>query len=660
MQPTCVICNLKKGKKVSVKNRSYFESINLGLHVDIAPFRIGQKGAFNCIVEKVMDHAQTVSIVLPTRYGKSDVIRSTAIELIERGVADGCLIAAPCKFLRNQLTKKKKVDEMVNRYTITTSRPISYDVLENFRLPVCQNNEYFVALTTQMLALQADKICKYIEQYVKKSGKPFLVYIDESHASSDANTWGSVVPKINAAGGIVILCTATPYRDDGKIIPGFNCVVENKREKTRYVPRKHDEDQTKYWVDIYKDIEGDMRLDADYDYSFKSAWAEGDVICKVARREFDVVIKIPSGKPDNSDKEIKISEMTPTECSKYFGRVVRDEKVISGGIDILLERLYDYRLSEPSAQAIIFCGNDIDNAEDGHAKDIQTNINCKDAKLRVIIATSNQDSSDDLIKKFGEGHGDILIVKQMASLGLDIPPIKIGLDLSAVRTLAAFIQRMMRTATMWGKNQVAHLIIPSDVKGQALWEGFIKENGGDMTQHQTKLIDSLEKDKKEKDANKKDFEVVRTEPVILSDNSGIGYSESSDYEDFVKPLIIAMPKIQAVYSDHELVPHGKQIGKDALKRLSIKSKEPTRDIAEQRVLLKNKIEKFRNDIASQKFNYSIKKEKWIAENKECLNRAKKANGVNLRTKLSDIANIEVLVKIKDFLEREKNLNSVVS
>jgi len=68
--------------------------------LDIVPFRIGQKGAFNCIVEKVLDKEQTISIVLPTRYGKSDIIRATAIELQERGAASGCLVAAPCKFLR--------------------------------------------------------------------------------------------------------------------------------------------------------------------------------------------------------------------------------------------------------------------------------------------------------------------------------------------------------------------------------------------------------------------------------------------------------------------------------------------------------------------------------------------------------------------------------
>lgn len=661
MQPLCPTCNLKKGKKVlSPKNRSYYESLNLGIHVDIAPFRIGQKGAFNCIVEKVIDRSPTISIVLPTRYGKSDVIRASAIELIERGVASGVLIAAPCKFLRDQLTYKKKIDEMAVRYTIATNRPICYDVLDNFRFPIFQNQEYFVSLTTQMLSTNADQICAYIKQYIDNTGKAFLVYIDESHSQSDANTWGAVVPKINAAGGIVILCTATPYRDDGKKIPGFNCIIANQREKMRSVPRQH-EDPNKYWVDIYKDIEGDLRLEADYEYTFKSAWAEGNVICKVSRAEFDVIVKIPNGKSNDDMKEIRISEMTRPECRKYFGRVVRDPKVIQGGVKKLIDRLKDYRRYEPSAQAIIFCGNDVDEEDDGHAKQIATEISCQNAEFKVVIATSKQDDADQLIKQFGEGKGDILIVKQMASLGMDIPPIKIGLDLSAVRTLAAFVQRMMRTATMWGKNEVSHLIIPSDVNGLALWNGFIEENGGNMTAHNATLLESIEKDKEEKESTPKKLEVLRTEDVVFSDNSGVGSSGNIDYNDFARPLIMCQPKIQAILTDHETVMLGKQLGKEALSRLKLasnKAMEPTRDITEQRLLLRNKIKRLTSDIANKKFHYGKNKEEWILERKKCVNRAKKAVDVDPRTKMESITNIEILTKINNFLENELNNSTI--
>jgi superfamily II DNA or RNA helicase len=657
MQPLCPPCNLKKGSKVlSLKNRSYYESLNLGLHVDIVPFRIGQRGAFNCIVEKVMDNSQTISIVLPTRYGKSDVMRATAIELIERGIADSAILAAPCRFLRDQLCRKKKIDEMVNRYTIVTrSRPIAYDIMENFRLPIFQNEEYFVALCTQMLANKADEICGYIRLRVKKSGKPVLVYIDESHTSSEKNVWGAVVPKIVEAGGIVTLSTATPYRDNGQKIPGFKCVVEPKRERLRYVPRQH-EDPSKYYLDIYKDLEGEIKLEADYEYTFKSAWAEGDVLCKVGLREFDVIVKIPDGNSSDPDKmkELKISEMTPTECSKYFSRVTRDTKVIKQGVFELVKRLREYRLYEPQTQAIIFCGNDIDEEDDGHAKQIAAEIGFQDTSFKVIIATSKQDSADELIKDFGDGKGDILIVKQMASLGMDIPPIKIGLDLSSVRTLAAFVQRMMRTATMWGKNQTAHLIMPSDVNGQALWKGFIEENGGAMTSHETTKLDTIEKDKQDRDPSKKTFEVVRTEDAILSDSCGDGTSSSSEYDDFALPLILALPKIQAVYSDHELVSYGKKIGKDALGRLTPIAKVPTRDITEQRILLKNRIENLRKEIASQKFHYRSDTESWRAEMRSCLNKAKRKFGIALQTKLDKITKIETLNQIVGFLEEEKN------
>src|SRR5258707_1244612 len=66
--------------------------------------------------------------------------------------------------------------------------------------------------------------------------------------------------------------------------------------------------------------------------------------------------------------------------------------------------------------------------------------------LDVVIATSAADGKE-VIERFAGGHGDVLIVKQMAGMGLDLPWVKVGLDLSATRTYAALIQRMFRPAT---------------------------------------------------------------------------------------------------------------------------------------------------------------------------------------------------------------------
>lgn len=49
---------------------------------DLSQFRKHQRGAYDTIVERILDGEDTTGIVIPPRYGKSDVIRMSAIRLI--------------------------------------------------------------------------------------------------------------------------------------------------------------------------------------------------------------------------------------------------------------------------------------------------------------------------------------------------------------------------------------------------------------------------------------------------------------------------------------------------------------------------------------------------------------------------------------------------
>lgn len=96
--------NGEKQKLLALFNSDEFEKMNLGQVVDITNFRAGQRGAFNCAIHLLVNGIKvTISLVLPTRYGKSDVIRALALELYERGQISGAIIAAPATHLRDQL-----------------------------------------------------------------------------------------------------------------------------------------------------------------------------------------------------------------------------------------------------------------------------------------------------------------------------------------------------------------------------------------------------------------------------------------------------------------------------------------------------------------------------------------------------------------------------
>jgi superfamily II DNA or RNA helicase len=623
-----------------------YETKNLGKYVDISNFRVGQKGAFNCIVEKIIQGENAVSVILPTRYGKSDLIRAASIELKERKAVHSSFLVTPSKFLRNQLNEYTKIQEMIKRYNIKTSKIINYDILENYRPNIIQNDETFISLTTQMLAVNIDNICKQIKFTKNNTGKPIVVFIDECHTGSEDNSWGATVEKIKSSGGKVVLCTATPYREKGRI-PGFKYVEENTTEKYNFVPRKNDEDETKYWLDQYKTLQSNLKLEADYEYTFARAWKE-DIICKMNHRTFDVLVKIPLS--ENVFKEVHISEMTPSDCAKYYGKIVRDDKVVQAGVSELIERLILYKTNEPTAQGIVFCGNDLNEEEDDeHAKQIRNSINKIDPSIRVSIATSKQDMAENIIKNFGKGQADILIVKQMASVGLDIPNMKIALDLSAVRTFSAFIQRIMRVATVWKQNKVAHLIIPADINGMALWCGFIDGNGGSVTETESQLINSIEKDKNiENKNNNLGFEVLKTENVVLSNNGDKSQLNVSEYTEYVLPLIKRDPTIQATYADSDILKIAKLYA-ECNKENNSTSQELTKtqinDVESQRKSIKDEIKQNRNKYTNLNHRYSKENKDWVLFHAEQLNICKVNLGINPNKKLEQITNINDLNRI---------------
>ena len=138
---------------------------------------------------------------------------------------------------------------------------------------------------------------------------------------------------------------------------------------------------------------------------------------------------------------------------------------------------------------MVFCGNDSTSTnatpfDNEHAEIISQTLRTLDPSLKCIIATSkSEEDGNELIRRFvDDGHGDILIVKQMASLGLDAPRLKTCLDLSATRTMASFIQRITRIATPFdiGQSRIEHCeyITPDDVLGLALFQRMITDEGG--------------------------------------------------------------------------------------------------------------------------------------------------------------------------------------
>jgi hypothetical protein len=671
MQPLCPACNLKKGKKMpeniesTSKNHELLmdvsesnveiEKQNWGKFVDInKSLRIGQRGAFNTLVKAVvLEERSTIPIVLPTRYGKSDVMRLAAIELYQRGCIAGSIFAAPCCFLRDQLVNKEKITCMMSRNEVNIPLGLKFDALDSFRLPLFPNREHFVAMTTQMFANNIDEICEWLSLEYKKTGKRYIVFIDECQTSSENNTWGIVVPKILEAGGIVALFTATPYREGNEILAGFEIKETKTKQIKRCRPSTHP-DKDKIYINEYIDTEKQYSLVPAYEYPFRNAWDEG-TICKLSRITFDCEIKATFA--NGKDFKKNISQISSTECRKYLGKIVRDHKVIRKGVELLLDRLDLFRKLKKEGQGIIFCGNDnhcddnelTQEMQDKHAKDIEKIIRKLDKNLKVVIATSNDAKADDKIKSFCEDKiCDILIVKNMASLGLDNHRLKIGLDLSAVRTRSAYVQRVMRVATRWDDCKVAYLITPADVLQDELWNSTIADEGGSITITESELIDTYEIDKNPETNAQTSFEVLKVLDSELSDSDKSeaivlgGTFERKEFNGF----IACFPELQKNFTDPDIANMFDRL-RNYWTGSNSEPKANVISIKEEKKSKRKRIQFLVKDIAAKS---GETREDFENKIRNIYFKAKKCAGINPKTKLKDIPRLEDLDKIIVVLE----------
>jgi superfamily II DNA or RNA helicase len=500
--------------------------------------RPGQKMAILTIIQKGSDGQEFISIVLPTRYGKSHVIRMSAAELIHRGKACCAIVLSPSVDLVDQLVDEKKIRDMIK---LLDPKPEFRKVFRKFaktmkvvQLHPFANDERFLSLTIQLVQRNLEVFIQLVQSMRRKTGLPVLVYIDEAHLGSTENEWGNVAARLAAAGAICILLTATADRADGNSIHGFRTEILSEEEISRKIYRKGEgvtSGKTK--VEEWAGTKRLVRLVADYELTLKEAWEEKPLpIAKVECLPFDINLKdIRRHDADLEEdlddilngKDRLLSELKETEARRVLGKVVRDPLVVREGVRILIDKMRELKRGEIYVPALVFSAND-QNREQGddvvfnkHASLIKKWINKFAPEIRVGISTSKStEDSDEGIRRLKAGEVHILVVKQRASLGLDVEALKIILDLSPVRTVAAWIQRLMRCATVYGRFH-GILITPNDTLFQTLWRENIEENGGNMTSTDLEKVKEYEVDSTE-DVDKPHFVVSGTSPADFGDS----------------------------------------------------------------------------------------------------------------------------------------------
>jgi hypothetical protein len=411
----------------------------------------------------------------------------------------------------------------------------------------------FVSTTIQLVQDSIVTFEQWVDHIINKTKLPPCIFIDEAHTGSEGNKWGGAVKRLVEAGAYAVLLTATPIRSDGYRIPGFDFeILEESATKVRLPNRIKDAPEGWMWIDLMEGMKQKIKLVAHHETTFRDAWNENpSCLCRVSRVPFDVDLsKITTTKIE--DKQL-LSELSPSDIRQYLGKIVRDPMVVRKGSVELVKEVHQSQTINENCAAIVFSANDNNTKlANEHACLIRKNIEDIDSNMNVVIATaSDGNEGTKKIEAFAKesSAGDVLIVKQMASLGLDAPRVKNILDLSPTRTVPAFIQRMTRGGTVYENMKRFTYISPDDCLNQALFQLFITENGGEMSSSELELVDSYLIEKK-KEEDKKMYFINGTLGADFED-SDCNRGEANQLPE-VREIFKALPELSAILTHSEV------------------------------------------------------------------------------------------------------------
>lgn len=224
---------------------------------------------------------------------------------------------------------------------------------------------------------------------------------------------------------------------------------------------------------------------------------------------------------------------------------------MSSGMDApaSFEALRSRREHLPETTGIVFCSNDASDAEaNRHANAIGRQLASLAPGLRVVVATAKVDSAKGQIDSWVRGGADVLIVKQMASLGLDAQRCKVVLDLSSTRTYSGMVQKIMRAATPWAGVKTMDWISPNDVLSEAVWVKLVQEEGGEAVGRDFELVEEYEKDRQDSPNPKPYVEGVG--PAGFDDSED-NRAHADEWER-TRKLVALFPPLLQTYSHAEI------------------------------------------------------------------------------------------------------------
>lgn len=470
--------------------------------------RKGQKKVIKSFIEWINGGCigGTFSVYMCCRYGKSDAIRNLSVLALEKNKACAALVVHPSPVLAEQLLDNSRLIGWRQRWLPHGPAIGKVQTLPDFAYKSMCNDEWIgsIHIHALMQSHQMMMLMQWVQWCKDRTGMLPIVFFDEAHQFSESNKWGDVARKLHAAGCVIVVLTATPFRNDEDDIFGFKkrLISKTVSKEIRYV-QSYSQDPSKLELHTVTRDETEYAIEADVEVSFAQGWSEG----AIAKCSLDLIDWNMDGYGNWAGEQKLLSEIPQKPARSVLPSLYRDPAVIRNAAKRVVERLKEMRKKVPDATVIWYGMNDDDQVSGAsdNQKAIRDAIESVSPGMTVGIATlatdeETDEKSKETIKSFCDEKKkgkDFLVLKQMGGGGLDSDRVCIVVLWNTVRSLDKMIQMLMRGGNVSQSKTHFFVVGLKDSITNSKLKCFIDGEGGNYieaieTDHEFELIDKKE------------------------------------------------------------------------------------------------------------------------------------------------------------------------
>jgi hypothetical protein len=445
------------------------------------------------------DNEPATAVMLPPRFGKSDIIRGSILELMARG-ATTSIVLVPWVQLADQIKDKAKLGEMYPRFGIPVGTPFlchrcTKMATSHWYKPY-DGSYNLVSLTMGLVMANTVQFFDGLEQLCQTLGQPVPLFIDECHLFQKTQAWSAIALKAQEIGCYLIPLTGTAIPG----MPGFEETMGDWEDTSFTIfRRKNIGTQINYVKATYEGRRREiLEINADVEVSWAEAWRQG-ALAKVNAIWIDTDV-IDSNTNDNLGR---LSELDKDEVRPRLKQILTSpdwiQKAADAGIDRFLRRKHRPQM------LVVTAFDEANGLPNSHARAFKKalkialdNAGCSSDDYRIEIATGidNEGNLNDqarrIISDYVHGKIDILIVKMMGLVGLDVPRAKVEIFASQMSQGPLVAQAFSRPLTIWDLDpSAADLILSDHVLIRETYDKLIKDQGGTAVQTEVQLVEEV-------------------------------------------------------------------------------------------------------------------------------------------------------------------------